>query len=192
MKVKLNGTKYKIKTSSLLTVREHIEFFEREHQDLITYLSIITGLGFAEVQKCKISDRTINQLSAYIQKVYPFEHFWNLKKPQTGIIFHDIFHELDSLDWNTLGVRHALEQKQEKENNITKLAIYTLAVMLSIDNDYDNDVTEMIYNELLDMPYPHVLHCSAFFFRKLQNGRKKDRKSFKWLRKVLRISTVTS
>ena len=192
MKVKLNDKKYRIKTSSLLTVREHIEFFEQESQNLITYLSIITGLKFAEIQKCKISDSTINQLSAYIQKVYPFEHFWNLKKPSTGMIFHDTYYDFNFFDWNTLGVRHALEQKQEKENNITKLAIYTLAVMLSIDNDYDNDVTEMIYNELLDMPYPHVLHCSAFFLKKLQRGRKKEWKLFKWLRKVLRISTVTS
>lgn len=169
MIVNINNKKHKIKPASELTVKEYIDYFSSINEQsgifdqLMYYLSTITGLTYNEMLDIDISNRDISRISAYIGNITDVElmvesdEFYHKKSGRT--IYKN------SLKWRTLGARVMLEEK--KLNNHLEQCVYLLACYIG---GYDAEKVSAIYDELQDYRAVDVFGFIVFFFKKLLNG----------------------
>jgi len=170
MKIKLNNKSYKIKPAENLTVKEYRDFFSKfdnkksSLHSVINYLSVVTGLEFGELSKINIDTKTLSRITYYIGSIRPIN---NLKSVEKFAFSGQIF-EKNKLDWESVGVR--LLMSENKSENVIELMTYLLAIL--IENNFDAEKVNEIYEQLLNENALSVLCFSTFFFQNLLNGLK--------------------
>jgi len=193
MKVILNNKKYKIKTSSNLTVKEYIEMSKFEQINIANYISVVTGLRVLDIAMSSLPLRKTRRLVKYIGKLQTFRQLEKESKKVTMIYFDNETIKKEYISYDTLGTRILYEQKakelyssESSENEkMLQLIIYSLAVVLS--KNYDASKTNEVYSKLLKCSYLDIFPFAIFFFRKLTNGQNKGRKLLKTLRKAISL-----
>jgi hypothetical protein len=191
MNVEINKKKYLIKPASELTVKEYITFFTsispepKEKEVIICYLAAITGLSFKEINSVSMNSNTLRRLSAYIGKIKWIEQFENKSFFYYRKIGKKLFKE--KIEWRTLGARRMIEERQA--TNQLELAVYLLAIY--IDEEYNQESIEEIYNDLQNYNAIAVFSFVIFFFKSLMNGKSSGRNYIKTLLKKALTSIRT-
>jgi len=156
IKLKINGEKKEIPTSSELTVNQYVEFISSEKQNIVSYLSVVLGINYKEAFFSKVGN---NALLKRIGKVEDYSKI----KPSKKLVFKDssFFYVPDEI--STVGQRWMIEENAQKMEQ-EEYFCFVLAVGLASDSmDFGkvNDLKEKIMNE----PYLSVLP-TAFFLLK--------------------------
>lgn len=190
MKIKINNKSHKIKPASEMTVKEYILLFDGLEKEisglemLIKYISITTRTKYNHVSDIDINQTTIRRLFAYIGEILQAKDIPESKEFYYKRTGKTLYRKL--VNWRTIGARKLLEDR--KTDNQLEQVVYLLSIYLQ--DDYDNEKIEVIYNELQDYNAIDVFSFVIFFFKSLHLGKSSGRSFLKMLRKKVNINTV--
>ncbi len=155
-----------------MTCREYIEL-SKTQGSLLDYISIVTGLKFKNIADLSINQYTLNRLHSYIQQV---KNVQSLERSR--LFYYAKTRQLISektFNFDSCGTVFLMQTRAEKTTSDLELMVYMLAI--AIQNEYDAENIDVIYNELLDENYINVYSFIHFFFRNFVNGLNKRNQS---------------
>lgn len=172
MKIKINNKDFEIKPATELTVKEYVDIFRNssgnDFEMLIKYISVVTNVPHGDVSKINIDANTIRRLLAYIGKIKKANEIEQTKEFYYRKFGKTLYQK--TIDWQTLGARGMIESFQAETQ--AEQAVYLLAIY--IQENYDKDKVDEIYEDLQSYNANEVLGFIVFFFRKLYSGKKKE------------------
>lgn len=167
MKVSINGAKYDILPSELLTVSQYNRLMEMNSVDISNYLSLFCPVKFKDIQDTIVNRKTITTLTKWIGKIQPFEYYLLGSKPRE-FIYNKKIYQCKDFDWQTAGARSLISQRMQNTENVILLSVYMLAILLS--DGYDVEEIISIYVDLLACNYNDVMPAAGFFLNKCMPG----------------------
>jgi hypothetical protein len=182
MKVTINNETRQVIPLSQLTFREFNRIIvKHEVTDIIGYLSL-----FFDLTKEKMMDARVSQISltALHASLFDVDIVAAIKTKLLTVECLGQFYSTDSLAIDTFGKSYFFELKKQGEATNYELAMYALALALSLKNE-DVDV---IYDDLCAQTWTKVLPQAFFLLRRSRKQKLTSRLSligFTWgLRKI--------
>lgn len=163
--IKIGKKKYKIKPIIELTTKEFIELSKMDGMDYVKYISWQTGVKFESVYFALIS-KSVEQAIGEAPDI--------TKMKLTGN--YDYTKYIDRV-----GLRHQLEAC---EKTGFELLAYALAVSQAYSLNIDE--VEKLYDKYMDEPFKEVLPAGFFFFKRFENGNRKETSILKRLLNLMR------
>ena len=161
--LKLNNQNYEIPTYKELTVKQFIELRKRKDTNLINYLSVVTGLRFADIWTCKVNRP--HDLAIRIGKYMDYTE----RKPGRRILVDDKTHFLpESMEIETVGQRFTIEENGKNLKDEEYLC-FVLAVGL-LGNEMDYNKINSLKDKIMNQPYINVLPAGFFLLKNLWIG----------------------
>jgi len=113
MKIKINGTKHKLRPVSEMTAKQYIDLNSRLGEKTDTYklimysIAVMTGNTIKSVNQININDTNLRRLMAYVGTPY---HLQTMPKKETFYYsFNGKTYFRREMDWQTMGIRHMLQ-----------------------------------------------------------------------------------
>jgi hypothetical protein len=215
MDIRLNRKKYNIKTSANLTVKEYYELAKLEldknrELNIMDYIAVVTGCKIHSIARKRVKQKSIEKISTYVGSTIPVYDFRRAENHIKTIYFESKQYTSNKIEWRTYGVRTAWEMQLKKYQNkdiylvfevegekkqvikptiLIEMIVKFTAILLASDSDYDHNIVEENYKELLSCNYIDILGFGSFFFIKSKAGLVSGKSLFKNLWNIQKTST---
>ncbi len=176
MRIKINKTKHKIKSSQQLTCKEYIELISnKKGVNVLSYLNATMDVNFSDIQNLEFKRHELSLINTFIGEIPDVNFFFKKGKAQQKFVFNNELYDLEKETSVTLGTRQAYSDfTKGKNKNAYEAALFLLAVIMNnlanTSLKYDNDSVQRTYEELLNKNYLDTFPSAVFFLKRLTNG----------------------